>query len=90
MARVALDVDSGGLGIALPAIIRWLLGWDWYSRPVTFTTVLFLMPIGFILGIGCFDYWGRYIIGSPTSPRITPITARTAGRTTSRSTPITR
>ena len=59
---------AGGLGIALPAIIRWLLGWDWYSRPVTFTTVLFLMPIGFILGIGCFDYWGRYIIGSPTRP----------------------
>ena len=49
-------------------IIRWLLGWDWYSRPVTFTTVLFLMPIGFILGIGCFDYWARYIIGSPTRP----------------------
>ncbi len=59
---------AGGIGIALPAIIRWLLGWDWYSRPVTFTTVLFLMPIGFILGIGCFDYWGRYIIGSPTRP----------------------
>ena len=59
---------AGGLGIALPAIIRWLLGWDWYSRPVTFTSVLFLMPIGFILGIGCFDYWGRYIIGSPTRP----------------------
>ncbi len=59
---------AGGIGIALPAIIRWRLGWDWYSRPVTFTTVLFLMPIGFILGIGCFDYWARYIIGSPTRP----------------------
>jgi cytochrome c oxidase subunit I len=59
---------AGGVGIALPAIVRLLLGWDWYSRPTTFTTVLFLMPIGFILGIGCFDYWGRYIIGSPTRP----------------------
>jgi cytochrome c oxidase subunit 1 len=57
-----------GLGIALPACIRYLLGWDWYSRPVTFTTVLFLMPLGFILGIGCFDYWGRYIVGAPTRP----------------------
>jgi cytochrome c oxidase subunit I len=59
---------AGGVGIVLPAFIRHLLGWDWYSRPVTFTTVLFCMPIGFILGIGCFDYWGRYIIGSPTRP----------------------
>jgi cytochrome c oxidase subunit 1 len=59
---------AGGIGILLPAGIRHLLGWDWYSRPVTFTVVLFLMPIGFILGIGCFDYWGRYIIGSPTQP----------------------
>jgi cytochrome c oxidase subunit I len=59
---------SGAIGVALPMFIRHLLGWDWYSRPVTFTTVLMLMPIGFILGIGCFDYWGRYIIGSPTQP----------------------
>jgi cytochrome c oxidase subunit I len=59
---------AGGLGVVLPAFIRHLLGWDWYSRPVTFTTVLFLMPMGFVIGIGCFDYWGRYIIGSPTRP----------------------
>ena len=59
---------AAGLGIVLPAGIRELLGWDWYSRPVTFTTVLFLAPIGFILGIGCFDYWFRYVVGAPTQP----------------------
>ena len=30
--------------------------------------MLFLTPIGFVLGIGCFDYWGRYLIGAPTQP----------------------
>ena len=59
---------AAGLGVALPAVIRELLGWDWYSRPVTFTTVLFLAPMGFILGIGCFDYWFRYVVGAPTQP----------------------
>jgi cytochrome c oxidase subunit 1 len=59
---------AGAIGVVLPMFIRHLLGWDWYSRPVTFTTVLMLMPIGFVLGIGCFDYWGRYIIGAPTRP----------------------
>jgi cytochrome c oxidase subunit I len=59
---------AGGLGVVLPAFIRYLLGWEWYSRPVTFTTVLFLMPIGFIMGIGTCDYWARYMIGSPTRP----------------------
>ena len=39
---------AAGIGIALPAGIRYLLGWDWYSRPVTFTTVLFLAPIGYV------------------------------------------
>ena len=68
MAGAAVDVVAGGIGIVLPAFIRYLLGWDWYSRPVTFTTVLFLMPIGFILGIGTCDYWARYMIGSPTRP----------------------
>ena len=52
---------------------------------------LITAPLGFLLGIGCFDYWLRWGFGAADDPRrpLRP-TARTAGRTTSRSTPTTR
>src|SRR3954470_24482143 len=59
---------SGVIAIAVPAFIRVLLGWHWYESGVMWTSLMFVMPMGFVIGIGCFDYWGRYIIGSPTRP----------------------
>jgi cytochrome c oxidase subunit 1 len=57
------------IGILLPGTIReWILGWPFYQRETIFTTVMLTTPLGFILGIGCFDYWGRYLIGAPTQP----------------------
>ena len=47
-------------------------------------------PLGFLLGMGTFDYWLYWIPGAPRSSTTTRTTARTAGRTTSRSTPTTR
>ena len=46
---------------------------------------------GFLIGIGAFDTWFPWMIGSPTRPR-GPLrsTARTRGATTSGSTPTTR
>ena len=39
----------------------------WYSVPlVTVATVTF--PIGFLIGIGAFDYWAYYFSGKPTRP----------------------
>ena len=30
--------------------------------------ILIAAPLAFLVGIGGFDYWGRYIIGAPTKP----------------------
>ena len=62
----------------------------WLTDVVLVVGAMVVAPIGFLAGIGCFDYWGRYIIGRRRCPRITPTTAPTPGTTTSRSTPITR
>ena len=32
------------------------------------TVILIAAPLAFLVGIGGFDYWGRYIIGAPTKP----------------------
>ena len=53
----------------MTCLIRWAAHWDtiWYSVPlVTVATVTF--PIGFLIGIGAFDYWAYYVSGRPTRP----------------------
>ena len=50
-------------------------------------------PIGFLAGLGAFDYWFRWAIGGPTYPADLEHKdhgAQLAGATTSSSTPITR
>jgi cytochrome c oxidase subunit I len=59
----------GFLGLGLVCLIRWLAHWDpvWKAMPlVTVSTVTF--PIGFLIGIGSFDYWAYYYSGKPTRP----------------------
>ena len=80
------------IGTGIVVGIRSLAGydpvWDW----VVIVTVagLTTAPIGFLAGLGAFDYWTKYALGAPTSPTITRVTAPTAGATTSGSTPTTR
>src|SRR5262245_10153572 len=57
------------IGVAIVALIRWAAHWDpafeWYIiTTVSLTTV----PIGFLVGLGGFDYWVRYASGRPTIP----------------------
>ena len=80
------------VGLYLVAGIRWLAGWDpvYDWNIIVLVGGLTLGPVGFLLGIGAFDYWLYWVSGRPTSPTTTPITAPTRGRTTSRSTPTTR
>ena len=49
-------------------------------------------PLGFLIGIGAFDYWLRWAIGRPDYPHELEHKdhGATRGRTTSSSTPITR
>ena len=59
----------GFAGLGLTVLIRYLAHWQpyWYSVPlVTVATVSF--PLGFLIGIGVFDYWAYYFSGKPTRP----------------------
>ncbi len=58
------------LGFGIVVGLRALAGWepvvDW--GVITVVATLTLAPIGFLAGIGAFDYWVSYFIGSPTKP----------------------
>ena len=57
------------MGVGLVCLIRWAAHWDpiWYAQPIV-TVALVTFPIGFLIGIGCFDYWAYYFSGRPTRP----------------------
>ncbi len=58
-----------GIGAGLMVLVRWAEGWHPIWKGSVLTTIeLTAAPIGFLVGIGAFDYWGRYAIGSPTQP----------------------
>ena len=59
-----------GIGLCIVTFFRWLAGWD----PVYEWTIIIAVgaltaaPIGFLGGIGAFDYWLHYLSGRPTRP----------------------
>ncbi len=57
----------GFLGLGIVCLIRWLAHWDpvWYSVPLV-TVGLVSFPMGFLIGIGGFDYWAAYAAGRRT------------------------
>ena len=57
------------IGAGIVDLVRWLEGWDpvWHGH-VQVAVALVTIPLGFLAGIGGFDYWLRYAIGSPTRP----------------------
>ncbi|MGI8439034.1 MAG: cytochrome c oxidase subunit I [Thermoleophilaceae bacterium] len=66
--RAALFMLLGlAAGIALVTGLRALLGRDVIFEAETVTTVcLITVPMAFLVGIGCFDYWFRWASGAPT------------------------
>jgi cytochrome c oxidase subunit 1 len=58
------------IGFGLVVGLRALAGWDPVLEWPAIVTVSFLTaaPFGFLAGLGAFDYWVRYAIGSPTEP----------------------
>ena len=40
----------------------------WFGEIIVLVGALIAAPIGFLAGIGAFDYWVRYAIGAPTEP----------------------
>jgi cytochrome c oxidase subunit I len=60
----------GFFGFGLTVGLRAWGGWDpvldW--TPIVLISILVCAPIGFLAGLGTFDYWARYAIGRPTRP----------------------
>jgi cytochrome c oxidase subunit 1 len=58
------------IGMGIVVGLRALAGWhpylDWHV--VIVVGGLTMAPIGFLAGIGAFDYWTRYALGFPTRP----------------------
>ena len=65
--RAALfTVAAAALAMGIVLVARALYGQDlWVEDPLV-TVILIAAPLGFLVGIGGFDYWARYMIGSPT------------------------
>ena len=59
-----------GLGTLLVLGLRWWWSWEpvWDTEVVLAVAAMTLAPIGFLAGIGSFDYWLHYISGRPTRP----------------------
>ncbi len=59
-----------GIGCAIVVLCRWWGGWHpiWLARRSCWSGALTAGPIGFLAGVGAFDYWVRYALGAPTQP----------------------
>ncbi len=59
-----------GIGLGIVLVFRAWAGWDPLFKwsVITVVSTLTSGPIGFLAGLGAFDYWARYAIGSPTVP----------------------
>src|SRR2546430_2308331 len=59
-----------GIGSGIVVLCRWWGGWHpiWFGEIIVLVGALIAAPIGFLAGIGAFDYWVRYSIGAPTEP----------------------
>ncbi|MDE3191234.1 MAG: cytochrome c oxidase subunit I, partial [Acidobacteriota bacterium] len=60
----------GAIGFGLVVVFRWWGGWQplFKMQDIVLVSLLVAGPLGFLAGIGAFDYWTRYAIGSPTRP----------------------
>jgi cytochrome c oxidase subunit 1 len=60
----------GAIGFGIVVGIRALAGWDpvLYWEPIITVALLTAAPIGYLAGLGCFDYWLYYMSGRPTRP----------------------
>src|SRR3989454_6593529 len=59
-----------GIGSGIVVLCRWWGGWHpiWFGEIIVLVAALIAAPVGFLAGIGAFDYWARYAIGAPTVP----------------------
>ena len=67
--RAALAVLIGAaLGFGIVVAVRAAYGWDVIDGNAIATVMMVSIPLAFLVGIGCFDYWFRWASGAPTVP----------------------
>ena len=56
------------IGAGLVCLLRSFAGWDpvWEWNAIVVVAFLTALPLGFLAGIGAFDYWVYYALGGPT------------------------
>src|SRR5436853_2059267 len=61
-------VAFGGLGLGIVSLCRWGGGWHpiLLSEADILVAALVAAPVGFLGGLGAFDYWTNYALGKPT------------------------
>ncbi len=59
-----------GIGAGIVLLLRWYAAWDplWEWNALVVVAFLTTMPIGFLAGLGAFDYWVHYALGGETRP----------------------
>ena len=68
--RIAWFMPAFGFfWLGITCLIRWAAHWYplWQSGPIV-SVALVVFPLGFLGGIGGFDYWLHYMSGKPTRP----------------------
>ncbi|MBV8259278.1 MAG: cytochrome c oxidase subunit I [Actinobacteria bacterium] len=60
----------GALGFGIVVLARWGGGWHpiLATDPIVLVSLLVAAPLGFLAGLGAFDYWTYYALGGATRP----------------------
>jgi cytochrome c oxidase subunit I len=59
---------TGAFFFGLVVLIRAIQDLPLFEGSPIVTVILLFAPLGFLVGIGGFDYWGKWMIGAPTEP----------------------
>jgi cytochrome c oxidase subunit I len=63
-----MTVAGAAFALGLVALIRSLYDVPIFKGSPIVTVILIAAPLFFLVGIGGFDYWGKWMIGAPTEP----------------------
>ena len=93
--RALVGTVVGGLfGFGLVVALRAISGLEIFQTEQTgyphIIVPAITAPLGFLIGIGCFDYWFRWAVGAPTRPEDHSDHGADSWRDYCASTPITR
>jgi cytochrome c oxidase subunit I len=63
-----MTVGGAAFALGLVVLIRALYDVPIFKGSPIVTVILIAAPLAFLVGIGGFDYWGKWMIGAPTEP----------------------